>query len=144
MLFRSNIIRQKIILGIEKLPPVLHDTKRIALFMPEGEYHELGLLFVHYLLKQKGVYVDYLGSSVPFVDIEYLINHCKVPYLYCHLTSPLKNFKINQFFEQVGTLSSQAQIKVSGQLAQLYKGKLAPGIQILTNLGQVMEFIAMF
>jgi len=36
----SNIIRQKIILGIEKLPKITqyHD-KRIVLFLPEGEYH---------------------------------------------------------------------------------------------------------
>ena len=52
----TNIVRQKIILGIERLTPLLTYTKRIVLFLPEGEYHELGLLYVHFLLQQKGIY----------------------------------------------------------------------------------------
>jgi DNA-binding transcriptional MerR regulator len=137
----SNIIRQKIILGIEKLPPVLHYSKRIVLFMPEGEYHEIGLLYVHFLLKQKGIYVDYLGANVPFVDLQYLVNASKLDYLYCHLTSPLKNFKINQFFEQLASLGANKPILVSGQLAQSYKGDIGAGIQIMYSLSEVINFI---
>jgi DNA-binding transcriptional MerR regulator len=91
----TNLIRQKIILGIEKLPPVLQYSKRIVLFLPEGEYHEIGLLYVHFLLKQRGFYIDYLGTNVPMVDLKYLSEFHKVDYLYCHLTSPARNFKIN-------------------------------------------------
>ncbi|MFN5253646.1 MAG: MerR family transcriptional regulator, partial [Chitinophagaceae bacterium] len=94
----TNVIRQKIILGIEKLPPVLNYSKRIVLFMPEGEYHEIGLLYVHFLLKQRGFYIDYLGANVPMIDLRYLSEFHKVDYLYCHLTSPAKNFKIHKFF----------------------------------------------
>lgn len=137
----TNIIRQKIILGIEKLPPVLHYSKRIILFMPEGEYHELGLMYVHFLLKQKGVYVDYLGANVPFVDLKYLVEYHNAQYLYCHLTSPIKNFKIHHFFDQLGTLDKNVPILVSGQLAQSYKGKLGPQIELLHDLGAVMRFI---
>ena len=54
----TNVLRQKIIYGIEKLPPITKHNKRVILFLPEAEYHEIGLLFVHFLLKLNGVYVD--------------------------------------------------------------------------------------
>ena len=137
----TNIIRQKIILGIEKLPPVLQYSKRIVLFMPEGEYHEIGLLYVHYLLKQRGFYVDYLGANVPMVDLRYLSEFHKVDYLYCHLTSPAKNFKIHKFFDQLGEVSKHIPIVISGQLAQAYKGAIAGNIQLKKTLQETISFL---
>lgn len=137
----TNVIRQKIILGIEKLPPVLHYTKRIVLFMPEGEYHEIGLLYVHFLLKQRGFYVDYLGTNVPMVDLRYLSEFHKVDYLYCHLTSPAKNFKIHKFFDQLTEVSKIIPIVISGQLAQAYKGQIAGNIQLKRTLAETISFL---
>lgn len=137
----TNLIRQKIILGIEKLPPVLHYSKRIVLFMPEGEYHEIGLLYVHYLLKQRGFYIDYLGANVPMVDLRYLSEFHKVDYLYCHLTSPARNFKIHKFFEQLGEVSKNIPIVISGQLAQAYKGPMSANIQLKKSLVETIAFL---
>ena len=137
----TNVIRQKIILGIEKLPPILQYSKRIVLFMPEGEYHEIGLLYVQYLLKQRGFYVDYLGANVPMVDLRYLSEFHKVDYLYCHLTSPAKNFKIQKFFDQLAEVSKQTPIIISGQLAQSYKGAIAGNIQLKKTLQETISFL---
>lgn len=137
----TNVIRQKIILGIEKLTPVLNYTKRIVLFMPEGEYHEIGLLYVHFLLKQRGFYVDYLGANVPMVDLRYLSEFHNVDYLYCHLTSPAKNFKIHKFFDQLAEVSKIIPIVISGQLAQAYKGQIAGNIQLKRTLPETISFL---
>jgi DNA-binding transcriptional MerR regulator len=137
----TNVIRQKIILGIEKLPPVLNYSKRIVLFMPEGEYHEIGLLYVHFLLKQRGFYVDYLGTNVPMIDLKYLSEFHKVDYLYCHLTSPAKNFKIHKFFDQLSEVSKIIPIVISGQLAQAYKGQIAGNIQLKRTLAETISFL---
>jgi DNA-binding transcriptional MerR regulator len=137
----TNVIRQKIILGIEKLPPVLNYSKRIVLFMPEGEYHEIGLLYVHFLLKQRGFYIDYLGANVPMVDLKYLSEFHKVDYLYCHLTSPARNFKIIKFFDQLAEVSKIIPIVISGQLAQAYKGQIAGNIQLKRTLAETINFL---
>lgn len=137
----TNVIRQKIILGIEKLPPILQYSKRIVLFMPEGEYHEIGLLYVQYLLKQRGFYVDYLGANVPMVDLRFLSEFHKVDYLYCHLTSPAKNFKIQKFFDQLAEVSKQTPIIISGQLAQAFKGAIAGNIQLKKTLQETISFL---
>lgn len=137
----TNIIRQKIILGIEKLTPLLNYGKRIVLFMPEGEYHELGLLYVHFLLKQKGIYVDYLGANVPMVDLKYITEIRKIDYLYCHITSPARNFKLDKFFTNLASIDPQIPIILSGQLIQEYKGKIANNIQLKRSLAETISFL---
>ena len=139
----SNIIRQKIILGIEKLPKITqyHD-KRIVLFLPEGEYHEIGILYVHFLLKQKGIYIDYLGTNTPILDLAYLATHQKIDYFYSHITSPAKSFKLNKFLEGITTQVNNVPVLISGQLLQTYKGPLASNIQLLKSLADTTDFIA--
>ena len=137
----TNVLRQKIIYGIEKLPPITKHNKRVILFLPEAEYHEIGLLFVHFLLKLNGVYVDYLGANVPMVDLEYLVKTNKVDYLFSHLTLPAKKFKFDKFINQLAEFSKVSSIILSGQLIQDYKGPIPAGIQLKRSLNDTLQFI---
>lgn len=68
--FVSNIIRQKLITAIDALvPPARTDRHTVVLFLPEGELHELGLLFSQYIAKKAGHKVIYLGQNVPLPDL---------------------------------------------------------------------------
>lgn len=137
----TNIIRQKIILGIEKLPNLIQHNKHIVLFMPEGEYHEVGLLFVHFLLKQKGYGIDYLGANVPMVDLKYLTEVKKVDLLYTHITSPIKGFKMSKFMDQLAHVNPNIPVVVSGQMAQEFKGSIPNHIHLKTSLNETMSFL---
>lgn len=138
----SNLIRQKIILGIEKLPKMNPSGKLVVLFMPEGEYHEIGLLFVHFLLKYKGYNVDYLGTNVPLVDLKYLTEYKKVDYLYSHITAPIKGFKMNKFMEQLSQINNTIPIILTGIMMQEYKGPVANHIRIMQSLSETMELLS--
>ena len=68
--FITNLIRQKLIVAIdsERLKTEsMHP--RILFYLPEGEFHEIGLLYYNYLARKADFEVLYLGSSVPFRDI---------------------------------------------------------------------------
>jgi DNA-binding transcriptional MerR regulator len=69
--FASNLIKQKLYTALDKLPAYVASPKNpgYLVFLPDQEMHELGLLYVHYILKAKGESVVYLGQSVP---LEYL------------------------------------------------------------------------
>ena len=71
--FISSLIRQKLFSAIEYLQiqneAVVNDDV-FVLFLPLQEIHELGILFVHYLLLQKGKTVVYLGENVPVEDLK--------------------------------------------------------------------------
>ena len=64
--FISNLIYQKILLQIADIPKPVRQPKRVnVLFLPEGEMHEIGLLFLLYHLKLSGEKTIYLGRSIP-------------------------------------------------------------------------------
>ncbi len=67
--FISNLVRQKIIVAIDGQTKALkEDAKKFLLFLPEGELHEIGLLFYSYLIQKAGHDAVYLGQSVPMAD----------------------------------------------------------------------------
>ncbi len=64
--FISNLIRQKLIAHIDaQNHPPTDRSKRFILFLPQGELHELGLLFLAYLIKKRGHELMYLGQFTP-------------------------------------------------------------------------------
>ena len=109
--------------------------------MPEGEYHEIGLLFVYFLLKQEGIYVNYLGANVPMKDLVYLTAVKKPNYVFCHLTSPSKVFKIDRFLTQIGQVSNTTPVMLSGLFMKDYKGKLSENIAVKKSLAEVIQLI---
>ena len=69
--FMSNLLRQKIIVTIDK--EVLHKKsvkEKIIFFLPEDELHELSLLFYSYIARKEGFQVVYLGTSVPLDNLK--------------------------------------------------------------------------
>jgi DNA-binding transcriptional MerR regulator len=137
----TNLLRQKLILGIEKLPAVLNQDTNVILFMPEGEHHEIGLLLVYFLLKQQGVFVNYLGANVPLRDLAFLNAIKKPEYIFCHITSPSKLFKLDRFITQLGQMTNATPVLLSGQLIKDYKGKLADNINVKISLTEVLQVI---
>lgn len=74
--FISVLIKQKILINIENLQSLnpKPNTKTFILFLPENEIHDIGLLFVNYLLRNKGYHTIFLGESVPMDNLKDLLN----------------------------------------------------------------------
>jgi methanogenic corrinoid protein MtbC1 len=76
--FISNLIYQKISLNIALLPKIETKSEHVnILFLPFGEIHDLGLMFLNYTLKLKGEKVIYLGKSIPFDNLFHLNSQVK-------------------------------------------------------------------
>lgn len=138
----SNIIRQKIMVGIEKIPSRTRvSRKTVLLFLPEGEHHELGLLYVHYLLKSHGANVLYLGADLPLKDLEFVCKFKKPDYLYTHLTGIAGSFNFEKFLSQTSHRIPDIPLVISGELARTQMRKIPTGINIRRSLPEVQEFI---
>jgi len=69
--FISNLIRQKLIVAIDnEMQNLTTNGPRIVFFLPEGEMHEIGLLFFNFMARKEGLDVIYLGVSVPLGDLK--------------------------------------------------------------------------
>ncbi|HEX8331555.1 MAG TPA: MerR family transcriptional regulator [Segetibacter sp.] len=137
----SNIIRQKIIVGIENSKISATSSKSILLYLPEGEYHELGLLFTYYLLKQRGITVLYLGANVPLKDVEYIVELKKPDSLFSHVTSIPSGFQFEKFISQLGKNFKDLPVTVSGWLAQQYKKEIPANVVLKRSLKDVYSYI---
>lgn len=137
----ANIIRQKLIAGIETTVCRTKINKTVLLFLPEGEHHEMGLLFVHYILKSKGISTIYLGANVPLKDVEYILRIKKPDLVFIHLTGTTSNLHLEKFFQNIEKQLATETI-ISGRLIQYYKKKLPSCVQLKQSLSEVMEYLA--
>jgi DNA-binding transcriptional MerR regulator len=138
----TNIIRQKLIVGIEGANSLTKIDKTVLLFLPESEYHEIGLLFMYYLLKTKGINVIYLGCNVPLADVGYVVKVKKPDYLYCHITRPATNFNFDKFLTNISKNLADTPCIISGQLTQNYEKKIHQPIVFKRSFSEVSDFIS--
>jgi DNA-binding transcriptional MerR regulator len=137
----TNIIRQKLIVGIEGTSTHRRADKTVLLFLPEGEYHELGILYVYYLLKTHGVKVLYLGADVPLKDVEYVCQLKSPDYAYTHLTGTTGSFSFDKFLLQASQRFS-ARLVISGELARSHLRKVPEKVDLRRSIPEVLEFIS--
>lgn len=137
----SNIIRQKLIVGIDSAHTSILVNKTILLFLPEGEHHELGLLFMHYLLKSRGAVLIYLGANIPLKDVQYVVNLKKPDYIYSHLTTVGQSFNFDKFLVNITKAFPKTPIVISGLLTNTYKKKIHPPVCFKRSFTEVMDFV---
>lgn len=112
--FISNLITQKIILNTSMSvePSKTESDQTYVLFLPEGEIHEIGLLYLNLVLKQRGMKTIYLGSSLPIDNIAYVINKFTKATLVCAFmidkTIEEKNSFMNSLEKLVSNANNQA------------------------------------
>lgn len=138
----SNLIRQKLIVGIDHVKPTLKRDISALLFLPENEHHELGLLFIHYLLKSHGVTVLYLGANVPLKDVISVANLKNPDFLYTHLTSVAHHFSFEKFLSNVRDQMPARKLVLSGVLTAAYKKPIPPNCSFKKSLSSVLEYIS--
>ena len=138
----TNIIRQKLIVGIDQAKSLIKVKRSFLLFLPEGEHHELGLLLVYYLLKRKGAEVFYIGANVPLKDAQFVAEIKKPDFVYIHLTSISSGFNFQKFLTQVSENISRSKIIVSGYVTHDYRKTLPKNVEFKHSLVELVEFIS--
>ncbi len=90
--FISNLIRQKLIVAIDKeneeQKPV--SGRRMIFFMPENEWQEMGLLFFSLIARKERVDVVYLGASVSLDSLKQIHHIEEADVLFLSLDSTCK------------------------------------------------------
>lgn len=120
--FISNLIRQKIIAEIDKMPIPENMESPVMLFLPEHEWHEISLLFYQFILRENHLHTVYLGQSLPYDSLIECVRQLKPRALVTSwLTAVEENFIENYFKqlkEEVGVvpiLAGGYQIKMNSE-----------------------------
>jgi DNA-binding transcriptional MerR regulator len=137
----TNIIRQKLVVGIENTPLKAISDKSVLLFLPEGEHHELGLLYVHYLIKSRGIKAYYLGADVPLSDLVFVVKTKNPTCVYSHLTAGAPGFNFEKFIHHLHSRIPESPIVISGSVTHDYKKELPSNVLLKKSVDEVLEYL---
>jgi DNA-binding transcriptional MerR regulator len=115
--FISNLIRRKMCAAIDGLfvdPNSL--SRKFVLFLPEGETHEILLLFTEYVLRKHNHVVTYLGSSLPLNELDYVAGNLKPDFLVTYQTVPMEQMPFKDYLKVLSQTFSASKILVGGTL----------------------------
>lgn len=139
--FVSNIIRQKLIVGIDGCPAPENSAKTVMLYLPEGEHHEIGLLYMNYLLRSRGVDTIYLGANVPQADALFVLKLKKPDMAFMHLTTAVKGNTFSDFIHSLSNSFSGTPVIISGHISRTYNDPAPPFIYLFHSLEEILHFI---
>ena len=139
--FISNLIREKLIIHIHAHPKQLKENaKSFLLFTPENEWHELTLLFNHYLLKTRNHKVIYVGLNIPLHDLLSVFENQKPDYLITCITTTPKGEALKTYLKILSQNFEHSRIIISGE--QVRHCGLAEFPQNVTSFNGIVEFIS--
>lgn len=144
--FVSNFIRQKLITATDQLPPSSGSKDRtFVLYLPENEIHELGLLYVNYLLRASDERTIFLGQSVPSEDLKQLasVRNGQLVMLTILMAHPpaseipayLKDLRANLPDNRISFLVTGA------QLAKVKEMEVPPGVRTFPSMRELVKAV---
>lgn len=142
--FISALVRQKILTNTEKLQsiPPRRDDRLFVLYLPEGEIHEIGLMYLHHEILRHGFKTVYLGANVPLsclADIrKYFDNVTFVSYF---TVKPLTEDIDAYLSKMLGEIiAPDAEVWLLGRNTMaLEKDKLPPRVSVFGSIDHLVK-----
>ncbi len=112
--FFTNMCRLKLFAEINDLP--LSDQKKpgVLLCMPEWDFHELGILYYHYIFRKAGYPCTYLGQAVPADDVIYTAKATKSDIVIMNFIGPTTQKEITEYLEKITNKLPNVELLISG------------------------------
>lgn len=141
--FITNLIRQKLFVAIDAQTGKTQEKgKKFLLFLPEGEPHEIGLLFANYMLRARGHEVVYLGQNLPFEDLRHVFNFYEPEYVVSVLTSGMNPGEVQDFVDRIAQSWPKANILLTGYLVVSHPGLRVPAkVQVIRSVEEMRQTI---
>ena len=140
--FITNLIRQKLMVAIDGQYPTMDDNaNKYMMFLPDGELHELSLLFANYLIRARQNKVIYLGQTMPMHDLTMAYEVYKPHYLLTVITSRPTDMTAKEYLEKLSATFPESEILVSGYQVIGQDLELPENVTPSSNLNHLIEFV---
>jgi MerR family transcriptional regulator, light-induced transcriptional regulator len=132
--FITNLIRQKLISAIDSLIVTPSDkAKKIVLFLPPNEMHELSLLFYWYSLKKKGHKVIYFGQSLPVEHLKSVVTMQSPDYMLTVITTSQTAEQFQNLINLIASTLAGINIFITGLQTREHNVLLPDNITVIEN-----------
>jgi MerR family transcriptional regulator, light-induced transcriptional regulator len=140
--FLTNLIRQKMIVAIDgQNDTPSQNAKTFLLYLPEMEFHELGLLFHTYLIKKHGHKVIYLGQNVPFKDMVEVMKIRNADYAFTYFVSAIPPKDLPEYISKLSEALKDKIIFMTGYQVRELQLSLPKNMIPVKNAEEFKEFL---
>lgn len=112
--FISQLVKRKLFTAIDGIKNYKKSGQKWLLFIPEDELHEIGLLFAHYILSQKGHEIIYLGERVPLSNLPQVNKDVQPTHLLYFININSAQDNCQYIVNDINSLFSKQKIYISG------------------------------
>ena len=141
--FLSNLIKQKLYVEIDKLPSIEASKETWLLFLPENEFHEIGLLLSRYIILKFGIKVIYLSSDLPFKTISNAVRDVQPTHLllfFIHYNIPALT---QEYLNHVCSQFENVQVRVSGHERLISQLNLNSSTKWIKSVDELISHISL-
>lgn len=132
--FVTNLIRQKLLVAIDNEQKTNNEKRlRILFYLPEGEFHENGLLYYNYLARKYNFEVIYLGTSVPFRDIVQIDKIRPVDLIFTSFITSIDLKLLEQKIKEIKNAFAEKPILIGGRFIEQVRPRLSKNFRLITS-----------
>lgn len=133
--FISNLLRQKLIVATDGIIQSLNEnSKTFVLFTPEGEYHELGLIFYQYLVKKNNHKLIYLGESVPTQALVELDSIKSIDYMVTAFITPREVHELDDYIQELSDKFPKIKFFLTGHQMETVSMAMPNNCMVIDNV----------
>lgn len=139
--FIANLIRRKLYVAIDNQQPVItKHSKKFLLFLPEGETHELLLLFTEFVLRNRNHQVIYIGAFTPFDELAFLAKSIHPDYLVTFLTVPVQEMDLPAYLKKISSVAPGL-VFIGGLQTENLQVKLPHNCRIINSMEALLTSV---
>jgi len=139
--FISMLIRQRLTVEIDKIQyTASHDSKAALLYLPENEWHDIGLLYYYFVMKKNGWRVYYLGQSTPMDGVREVCHRKKIDLIVSAWVSCFELDYVHSHFKELRTFYN-GKIALGGAQAKNLQSFDVVTIEKMHDLKQIISTI---
>lgn len=141
--FITNLIRQKIIVGIDgQVVKQTVKSRKFILYLPEGELHEISLLFANYMIRARNHRVIYLGQSLPLAELAFAYNLHKPDYIFTMITTAPSSDDVQTYVNRLASEFPSSKILLTGYQVVGQDIETASNVVIINKIDDLLEEIS--
>lgn len=137
----TSILRQKLIAETDKLGFENRNGQTMLFFLPEGELHEMSLLFYSYLAQKYGYNVIYLGQFVPFDDLAKVQSHVKIDYVFTAFINAIPKEELESYLVNLKDTFQHQKVFITGWQIQHFNPELPRSVKVIKDYKDFKKYL---
>ena len=132
--FITHLIKQRLYVSIDQVTtPKMPNAKKFILFLPNGENHELSLLFYQFILRKNDINTFYLGQSLPYDSLIECVEKLKPKALMTSLLGAVEENYIESYFKNIDKDTNSIPVFAGGAQIMNFEHKLPKTVKVIKS-----------